>query len=276
MAYYVHAQRRNYYVEFGQGRPVVLLHGISNSGRAWSPQIAPLVEAGFRVIVPDHAGHGASARINAPLGIADLACDVIALLDHLAIERATIVGLSLGGLIAIELALTARARVERLVLANSFPSTTTDAFRALADQWASTFRREDGPTLRFEGSWPVNVSASFRATRESMRTWQTWHAIAAMSHGESLACIAQGIVGYDAGSRLKDIAAPALVIAGSDDGISPPSISREMSTQIPGARFVEIAGAAHISNVDSALAFNDALIAFLAAEPFVASGHALQ
>ncbi|MFX1676557.1 alpha/beta fold hydrolase [Paraburkholderia sp. A2WS-5] len=265
MAYYVHAQRRNYYVEFGQGRPVVLLHGIGNSGRAWSPQIPPLVEAGFRVIVPDHAGHGASARVDAPLRIEDLACDVIALLDHLAIERASIVGLSLGGLIAIELALTWGARVERLVLANSFPSTATDAFRTLVEQWASTFRSEDGPVRRFEGAWPFNVSASFRASNAAMSTWQIWHAIAATSDGESLARIAQGIVGYDASSRLVNIAKPVLIIAGGDDCISPPSIGKKMSAQIPGASFVEIPGAAHISSVDSALAFNEKTIAFLCA-----------
>jgi 3-oxoadipate enol-lactonase len=263
MAYYVHRNRRNYYVELGQGQPVVLLHGIGNSGRAWIPQVAPLVEAGFRVIVPDHAGHGASARVDAPLKIEDLARDVIALLDHLAVERAAVVGLSLGGLIAIELALTEAARVERLVLANSFPSTATDAFRALAEQWASTFRSEDGPVRRFEGAWPFNVSASFRASEAATPIWQTWHAIAATSDGESLARIAQGIVGYDASSRLANIAKPVLVISGSDDCISPPSIGEKMSTQIPGARFVEIPGAAHISNIDSALSFNKELITFL-------------
>jgi 3-oxoadipate enol-lactonase len=264
MAYYVHEQRRNYYVEFGEGRPVVLLHGIGNTGRAWSPQIAPLVAAGCRVIVPDHAGHGASARIGAPLGIGDLARDVIALLDHLDIERADIVGLSLGGLIGIELALGASARVGRLVLANSFPSTATDAFRALADQWATTFRAKDGPVVRFEGSWPFNVSAAFRASDEGTRTWQTWHGIAAMSDGASLAWIAQGVVDYDASGRLAQIGQPTLIVSGSDDRISPPALGQAMCEQIRGARFVEISGAAHISNVDSARAFNDALTDFLA------------
>ncbi|WP_310632543.1 alpha/beta fold hydrolase [Paraburkholderia sp.] len=264
MAYYVHAQRRNYYVEFGAGRPVVLLHGIGNSGRAWCPQIAPLVAAGYRVIVPDHAGHGASARIGAPLGIADLARDVVALLDHLDIERADFVGLSLGGLIAIELALGASARIGRLVLAHSFPSTATDAFHALADQWARTFRAEDGPVVRFEGSWPFNVSAAFRASDEGMRTWQAWHAIAAMSDGASLAWVAQGVVGYDASARLAEIAQPTLIVAGSEDRVSPPALGQAMCAQIRGARFVEISGAAHIGNVDSAAAFNEALMAFLA------------
>jgi 3-oxoadipate enol-lactonase len=263
MAYYVNKQRRNYYVEFGEGRPVVLLHGIGNSGRAWIPQITPLVEAGFRVVVPDHAGHGASARIDTPLGIADLARDVIALLDHLSIAKSAVVGLSLGGLIAIHMALTAPTRIDSLVLANSFPSTDTVAFRDLAEQWANMFRSDDGPTLRFESAWPSNLSAAFRSSDAGRRTWQTWHAIAAMADGESLACIAQGIVGYDASILLADIKMPTLIIAGSEDRISPPSISRAMSTQLQGSKYVEIPGSSHISNVDSAAEFNADLKNFL-------------
>lgn len=72
MPFYTVQGRNNYYMEFGEGRPVLLLHGISNSGRAWGPQIHALVRMGFRVIVPDHAGHGASGRLNAPFSVDDL------------------------------------------------------------------------------------------------------------------------------------------------------------------------------------------------------------
>ncbi|BDV40232.1 hypothetical protein DSM21852_34850 [Methylocystis bryophila] len=65
MSYYDAAGRSNYFVEFGEGRPILLLHGISNSGRAWGLQIPALVEAGYRVIAPDHSGHGASGRLEA-------------------------------------------------------------------------------------------------------------------------------------------------------------------------------------------------------------------
>lgn len=264
MAFYLSEHGENYFVEFGSGFPVVLLHGIGNSGRAWGPQIAPLVSSGHRVIVPDHAGHGASAPVRKPLSVADLARDVISLLDHLAIDSADIVGLSLGGMIGLQLALTAPARVRRLVIANSFATTSTDAFESAARQWARIFRAEHGPVVRFENAWPLNVSAAFRASEAGIRTWQVWHGIAATADGPSLAHVAEGIVGFDVRGRLASIDKSTLVIAGTEDPISPPSVSHEIVAGIAGARLHEISGAAHISNVDSADAFNSALLEFLA------------
>ncbi|CAN0625692.1 3-oxoadipate enol-lactonase [Burkholderia multivorans] len=263
MAFYRSHDRENYFVEFGAGKPIVLLHGIGNSGRAWGPQIAPLVQSGYRVIVPDLVGHGASSRIDKPYGVAEFACDVVALLDHLAIESADMVGLSLGGIVALELALTSPVRVQRLVLANSFATTATDAFQGAAQQWAHTFRCEHGPVLRFETAWPLNLSESFRNSEAGIRTWQVWHGIAATVDGPSLAHVTEGVMGYDVSTRLASIDKRALVIAGSDDSISPPAISRAIAADLAHARFHEIAGAAHISNVDSSDAFNDALLGFL-------------
>lgn len=263
MAYYINGNRRNYYIEFGIGRPVILLHGISNSGRAWAPQIAPLVKSGYRVIVPDHAGHGASARLDRPLGVSDIATDVLALLDYLSIEAADIIGLSLGGMVALEIALTQPRRVGNLIVANSFDTTATEEFRTMAEGWARTFRGEDGPVKRFEGIWHMNVNEAFRASAEGMRTYQVWHGLAATADGQSLAYVAEGIVGFDASIRKDSLSMPVLFIAGEQDRMSPPAISRRMADRVQNARYVEIQGAAHISNVDSAAAFNEAVISFL-------------
>ncbi|NEN85950.1 alpha/beta fold hydrolase [Paenibacillus elgii] len=265
MAYYINGDRRNYFIEFGSGRPVVLLHGISNSGRAWAPQIAPLVEAGFRVIVPDHAGHGASARLDRPFSVSDIAADVLALLDHLSIEAADIIGLSLGGMVALEIALTQPRRVGKLIVANSFDTTATEEFRIMAEGWARTFRGEDGPVKRFEGIWPMNVNEAFRASEEGMKTYQVWHGLAATADGQSLAHVAEGIVGFDATARLDSLSMPVLFIAGEQDRMSPPAVSRRMADRVPDAGYVEIQGAAHISNADSAEVFNEAVISFLGA-----------
>ncbi|OJY63338.1 MULTISPECIES: alpha/beta fold hydrolase [unclassified Rhizobium] len=265
MAYYYNDERRNYFIEFGSGRPVVLLHGISNSGRAWAPQIGPLVEAGFRVVIPDHAGHGASAKIGHPISVTDLALDVQTLLDHLKLDEVDIVGLSLGGMVALEAALTMPHRVRRLVVANSFDTTATDAFRDMAQGWAATFRSEDGPARRLEGIWPMNVNEAFRASEEGMRTYQVWHGIAATGDGHSIACVAEGIVGFDVRERLSLLAMPTLFIAGAEDRMSPPARSRRMADAVPSSRYIEIAGAAHISNVDSTADFNAAVISFLMA-----------
>lgn len=263
MAFYINGNRRNYYIEFGIGRPVILLHGIGNSGRAWAPQIVPLVKAGYRVIVPDNAGHGASARLDRPLGVSDIATDVLALLDYLSIEAADIIGLSLGGMVALEIALTQPRRVGNLIVANSFDTTATEEFRTIAEGWARTFRGEDGPVKRFESIWPMNVNEAFRASAEGMRTYQVWHGLAAAADGSSLAYVAEGIVGFDVIMRMDSLSMPVLFIAGEQDRMSPPAISQRMADRVPNARFIEIQGAAHISNADSAATFNEAVISFL-------------
>jgi 3-oxoadipate enol-lactonase len=72
-----------HYELFGAGRPIVLIHGFTNFGLSWSPQLSALVHAGYRVILPDLHGHGASQPATALCTVEDLATDMVALLDHL-------------------------------------------------------------------------------------------------------------------------------------------------------------------------------------------------
>jgi 3-oxoadipate enol-lactonase len=263
MGFYDCDGRKNYFIEFGRGTPVVLLHGISNSGRAWAPQVAPLVQAGFRVIIPDQAGHGASARLTRPFTVMDLARDVRVMLDTMGIDSADIVGLSLGGMVGLQLALSSPDRTRRLVVANSFPSSASAEFRLMAQSWAAAFRAEDGPVARLEATWPLNVNESFRSSEEGLRTYQVWHGVAATADGESLAHVAEGIVHFDVGDKLGSLTTPTLFISGGGDLMSPPAISRKMADAVPRAQYVEIEGAAHISNVDSPQQFNAAVVPFL-------------
>ncbi|NYD89784.1 alpha/beta fold hydrolase [Sphingomonas melonis] len=263
MAFYEVAARTNYFIEFGTGRPILLLHGISNSGRAWGPQIAPLVGAGYRVIVPDHAGHGASGKLTAPIGVAVLADDIEALLAHLGIGPVDVVGLSLGGMIALELALRDPERIGRLVVANSFEKTSTPVFHALTEGWARTFERPGGPVRRLEQNWSSLVSPAFQTTPDGLRTYQVWHGIAATADGPSLAHVARGIGAFDVTERLAAFAVPTLFIAGNLDAMSPPETNLHMAQRAPQGCYVEIDGAAHISNVDSADRFSALLLDFL-------------
>ncbi|KVM10295.1 alpha/beta hydrolase [Burkholderia ubonensis] len=263
MAYFTSSERRNYFAVFSTGRPLVLLHGITNSGCAWGAQLGPFVAAGYQVIVPDHAGHGASGPLQAPVSVADLADDVRTLLDELAIGSADVVGLSLGGLVAMQLALEAPERVGRLVIANSFPAFNGDDVRAMVRSWIDTFREPDGPTKRFEKTWPINASEAFRRSAEGMRMYQLLHGLAAVANGESLAHVAEGIVGFDAEARLSHLEHDTLFVAGALDTMSPPALSRRMAEAAPRGRYIELPHAAHLSNVDSAQAFNEAVLAFL-------------
>lgn len=263
MAFYETHGRTNYYMAFGEGRPVLLLHGISNSGRAWAPQIPELVAAGYRVIVPDHAGHGASARLTRPLGVSDLADDATALIDTLGIDTLDVVGLSLGGMVALEMALRQPERVNRLVVANSFDRTATPAFRTIAEGWATTFERTHGPVHRLEQNWPSLVSPAFQSSAEGMRTFQVWHGIPASADGASLAHVARGIADFDRADEIAALAMPTLFIAGELDRMSTPQTGLSMAGRAPHGQFHLIAGAAHISNVDGAADFTAALLEFL-------------
>lgn len=263
MAYYDAHGRSNYFIEFGQGRPILLLHGFSNSGRAWAPQIPALVEAGYRVIVPDHAGHGASARLTASFGVGDIADDVEALLASLGVDRLDIVGLSLGGMVALKLALRHPALIRRLVVANSFDKTTTPDFRTMAEGWATIFDRPHGAVERLEQNWPSLVSPTFQSTSEGIRTYQVWHGVAAAADGHSLAQVARGITTFDVSTRIAELAMPILFVAGSLDRMSPPDISRSMAGRASRGQFSMIDGAAHISNVDSREEFRKRLLNFL-------------
>lgn len=263
MAFYENRGRTNYYLSFGEGRPILLLHGISNSGRAWAPQIPELVAAGYRVIVPDHAGHGASSQLNGPLGVPDLADDTTALIDALSIEQLDVAGLSLGGMVALEMALRQPERVTRLVIANSFDRTASPAFRTMAESWATTFEQRHGPVLRLERTWPSLVSPAFQSSAEGMRTFQVWHGIAASADGPSLAHVARGIVDFDRAGHIAALAMPALFIAGELDRMSTPQTGLAMAERAPLGRFHLIEGAAHISNIDQSDAFTTALVKFL-------------
>ena len=121
--------------EFGAGPPVVLLHGFTNYGLSWAPQLAAVVHAGHRVILPDLRGHGASTPATELCTVTDLAQDVIALLDHLGIGPVVVCGLSLGGMVGRQMALDEPDRIAGLVIANSRSSFTDAETTAMVDTW---------------------------------------------------------------------------------------------------------------------------------------------
>ena len=263
MAYYTHQQRKNYFTVLGQGRPLLLLHGITNSGRAFAPQISALIKAGYQLIIVDHAGHGASQTITRPFSVKDIANDTFALLDHLALTEVTVCGVSLGGMVALNMLSAQPELFTKGVIANSFMSTNSDAFKQMAMSWSATFKEQDGPVTRFENTWPILVNEQFRQSDKGIETYQSWHAQAALADGVSLANTAQGIVGFDVSDKLHTIKQPMLFISGENDLMSDPDISKTMSSRVKHSRYVNIVGANHLSNVDSAPEFNQTLLEFL-------------
>lgn len=152
-----------YYVRAGAGEPMLLIQGMSATHMTWGrPFLSPLEES-FDCIVFDNRGMGLSGRAELPFAIADLAADTIGLLDALEIERPHVVGISMGGMVAQELALAHPERVRTLTLGATYcggPEGTLMApedLKMLGAAMASGEREQV-----FRAMWEINLSPAFR------------------------------------------------------------------------------------------------------------------
>ena len=265
MAIFQSGHRQLNYEDVGAGRPILLIHGFTNYGLAWAPQLAALVYSGYRVILPDLHGHGASSPATALCTVSDLAADMVGLLDHLGAWPAVLCGLSLGGMVAMQTAIDRPNHVAGIIIANSRSSFTGPEDMAMVDAWIDLFLQESGPLRRLRATWPTLVSDEFRESAHGRAAFDAWARVLAPIQGSSLCHVSRGMTQFDLRRRLATIGAPTLVISGERDCLFSPDQSREISGQIAGSRCSVISGAGHLSNLDSPDQFNRLLIDFLAA-----------
>jgi 3-oxoadipate enol-lactonase len=263
MAIFQSGHRHLKYEDVGAGRPILLIHGFTNYGLSWAPQLAALVHSGHRVILPDLYGHGASSPANALCTVSDLAADMIRLVDHLGAGPVVLCGLSLGGMIALQMALDQPNLVASIIVANSRLSFTGPENTAMVDAWIELFLQEDGPMKRLRATWPTLVNDEFRQSAHGRAAFDAWALVLARVQGRSLCHIAEGMTQFDLRGRLSAIRAPALVISGERDRLFSANQSREISGQIAGSRCCVISGAGHLSSLDSSDQFNRLLLDFL-------------
>jgi 3-oxoadipate enol-lactonase len=264
MPFFISRGQKLHYEVIGHGEPLVLLHGVTNYGMVWTPQLSRLLYEGYKVIVPDLAGHGMSQPAAKKTTVPELAADVAELLDNIGEARAALCGLSLGGMVAQQFACDYPGRATALVTANSRPNANTPEQIRAVEGWTVLLAQTNGPQRRLEAVWPRLVNAQFRQTEAGAKTFREWHRVAAGLSGQSLCNVAMGFTEFDVRESLAKLKVPALVIAGEFDEIFPADISRQCADLIPGAEFSIIPGAGHISNVDSAEAFTLLCTAFLA------------
>lgn len=223
--------------------PVVVLSGSLGSDLTmWDPQVEPLVAAGFRVVRVDHRGHGRSPAPPGPYALADLAGDLTALLDRLAVDRASIVGLSLGGMVGMWLAIHEPSRVERLVLC------CTSANLGPPAMWAERARiaRESGMAALADavlGRWLVQPADQELTAR--LRAMVT----SASADGYASCCAA--IETMSIADDLPSVTAPTLVVSAAQDRATPPEHGLAITTAVPGARLAVVDGVAHLGNVQA-------------------------
>ena len=249
----------HYVIEGHDGPWVTLAHPLAGDLGLWAPQVAEL-RSRYRLLRYDVRGHGASSAVAAPYTLADLASEAAGLLDALGITRTHWVGLSMGGMIAQQLALQRPRLLDRIILADSTARRPPGA----AELWGERIRqaREQGmaalagPTLQ---RW---FTGPFCAANPAVLAW-VGDVIARTSvEGYSGCCAA--IAEIDFLDRLKEIKAEALIMAGEHDHSTPPAMSEQMSQHWPGSVWCTIPDAAHLANIEQPEFFNERMLRFLA------------
>ncbi len=243
--------------------PVLLcLHSLATDGDVWQQQMDALLPH-FRVVRPDFRGHGASSATPPPYSLDVLRDDVLAVMDDLGIGRASVMGVSLGAIIAMALALDAPERVERIVVADC-RADAPDAYRAMWDSSIATIEAHGlGPVI--DSSVERWFSAPFRAARPELVDEVRARALGTATDG-FIGC-ARAVQGLGYLPRLGEIGAPTLFVVGSEDPAAPVAVMADMAGRVPGAELVVLEGAGHLTPLEAGAAFTDAVLPFLTAAP---------
>lgn len=246
----------------GAGPPVIFLHGIGGNRSNFDAQVAHFSRT-WRALAWDARGYGDSADYDGPLAFADFSDDLVRVLDAVGAERAALVGVSMGGRIALDFAGRRPDRLGALVLADCSAGSAAAQDPEKIAAFLAARRKplmEDGltpadiaPGVARSFAGPAVTSAQFDALVASLSALRT------DSYLKTLECVTR----YHGFPAFAAVAAPTLVLTGSHDPIAPPVMARAMAEAIPGARYVELADCGHISNIEQPEAFNAAVAAFL-------------
>jgi 3-oxoadipate enol-lactonase len=250
-----------YFIEEGDGDiTVLMLHGIGGGRDAFAHQMKPLANAGFHAVSWDMPGYGHSAIVD-PYSFESLAEECIELIDVLEPGRLVLLGHSMGGMVAQEVAARVPERLAGLVLVG-----TSAAFGKSDGAWQRDFIEERtapldaGRAMRELASQLVvqmmSPSASEGARRE---------AIEVMSHvpPPTYRLALQALMGFDRREQLASLKMPVLLIAGNDDRNASPAVMTGMAERMPHAQLICLEQCGHLLPIEQPDAFNAALIAFL-------------
>jgi 3-oxoadipate enol-lactonase len=250
-----------YWRAHGAGPPLVLINGYGASAFAWPRGWLRGLERRHRLITLDNRGGGASRHADAPFSIADLAGDVVAVLDAAGVDRAVVLGLSMGGMIAQELALQAPERVAALVLVATRPPVPRFVAPPVASALAMGLPPAPGQSLAayFRRLWTRSAAPGFaerepELIEELVRQTLEWPTPRAQLLNQ-----VRAMTGWAHAERLRGIAVPTVVVHGALDPMSPVANGRAIADLIPGARYVELEGVGHLVPVEAPAALDEAI-----------------
>lgn len=249
---------RLHYEEYGAGLPLLLIHGLGSSGRDWEKQVEPFAKE-YRVITPDLRGHGQSGKPPGPYSIRLFAEDTLALIRKLDIAPLHVVGISMGGMVAFELAVRFPELLRSMVIVNSYPETRVETLQERVQVWRRFIFLE---LLGMRGTGVMLGSRLFpKPNQGDLRELFVirWSENDKRAYRESL----RAILNWDVEQHLGAITCPVLVIA-SDQDYMPLEEKRAYTAQIPNAKLVVIEDARHAVTVEKPEPFNAILREFLA------------
>jgi pimeloyl-ACP methyl ester carboxylesterase len=236
------------YERAGDGPPLLAIMGMSGTFDHWNDAFLDDLRRELDVIVYDHRGVGSSSRLNGgePLTIAEMAQDAAGLLDALGIDRAHVLGISMGGMVAQELALAHPERVHSLTLGCTYCGGEDSALshertlRKLMEAAASGDR-----TIAVRAAWETNVSPAFAADEQQYERFLEIGLRRAVAMDVVMAQM-RAIAGHDTSPRLPGLRAPTLVIHGTLDEMLPVQNGHQIAGLIPGSRLEVLDGAGHL------------------------------
>lgn len=237
---------------------LVLSNSVSTTYRMWDPQIAVLTKK-YRVLRYDARGHGGSDAPLPPYSFDDLVADVVGLMDHFEMRNPSFMGLSLGGMTGLGVALSHPNRLAKLVCCDA----RADAPPAFVQDWDHRIGlvREKGLAAIVPTTIERWLSAGFRADNPSaVAEIESMILSTSLSGFEGCAAALKEL---DYLPLLERIRVPTLFVVGSEDRGAPPEVMRAMADRVSGASLRIIRGSAHLSNLDNATGFSDAVAEFL-------------
>lgn len=255
------------YSEAGSGDPLVLLHGLGSSQRDWQLQV-PALAPHYRLILADLRGHGLSPRPPGPYRMRQFAADVAQLLARLQAWPAHVLGLSLGGAVALQLAVDHPGLVRSLILVNTLPRFITTTWRLRL----TGLRRLLGTYLFGMDKLAADVAATLFPQDEQQPLRQEARARLAANDPAAYRSCLWALARYDVTPELHRITCPVLVVAGARDATLSLVARRRLAQQLPNARLQVVIDSGHATPIDQASQFNDLVIGFLRSPDHPAHG----
>lgn len=249
-----------YYETHGRGVPVLLVPGLGGVGSYWAPNI-PAFAKRFQVVIHDHRGTGQSTRSRIRYSVDQMTDDLIAVMDHLGIKKAHLVGHSTGGAIGQTMAAVHPDRLLSLVIYASWTKSDPyfrrifEARRALLTEVGVSAYIRSTPVFLYPDWW-VNQNITLLEEREKIT-------IPNFPGPEIGASRVDAIIDFDRTADLGKIKTPTMVICAKDDILTPPYFSRELARLIQGAKLVELERGGHCASETNTQAFDKAVLQFI-------------